>query len=124
VPIPHAQEVFHTLLESLKLSVSNRVETDANVTLDPTKILRMPDTIHGGSGLLAKTIPADLGSFEPMHQALAFSMDKKETVQATRHIPALSLGNQTFDAIENGKAIELPAAYAIYLVCKKVAVPV
>ncbi len=126
VPIPHAQEVFHHLLESLKLSVSNRVETDANVTLDPTKILRMPDTIHGGSGLLAKTIPAgtDLGSFEPMHSALAFSMDKKETVQTTRHIPPISLGNQTFDAIESGKAIELPQAYAIYLVCKKVAVPV
>ena len=74
VPITHAQDVFRQLFDSVKLQVSNQVETDVNVTFDTTKILRMPDTIHGGSGLLAKTIPigVDLGSYEPMTSALAF----------------------------------------------------
>ena len=125
VPITHAQEVFKQLFDSLKLQVSNQVDTDVNVTFDTTKILRMPDTIHGGSGLLAKTIPigVDLASYEPMEKALAFSMDKKETVKATQAIPSISLGNRTFDAIEKDKTIELPQAYAVYLVCKKAAVP-
>jgi len=115
-----------SIFESLKVQSARDLETDANVTLDTSKILRMPDTIHGGSGLLAKTIPAgvDLGSYEPMHQALAFSMDKMETILTSRTIPSISLGGQTFDKMETGKKIELPAAYAIYLVCKKAAVPV
>lgn len=125
VQIPNAMEVFKKLFEELKLSVSNRVEADANVTIDVTKILRMPDTIHGGSGLLAKTISAgiDLGSFEPMHSALAFSMDKVESIKAICNIPQISFGNQTFDAIQKDKVIALPQAYAIYLVCKKAAIP-
>ena len=126
VPITHALDVFRQLFDSLKLQVSNQVETDVNVTFDTTKILRMPDTIHGGSGLLAKTIPVgvDLGSYEPMHSALVFSMDKTETIKTSQAIPSISLGNRTFDAIEKDNTVELPAAYAIYLVCKKAAVPV
>ncbi len=126
VPITHALDVFKQLFESMKLSVSNSVETDVNVTFDTTKILRMPDTIHGGSGILAKTIPlgVDFSSYEPMHQALAFSMDKAESVKALQAIPVISLGNRTFDAIEKDKTVELPTAYAVYLVCKKVAVPI
>ena len=114
------------VFESLKVQSARELETDANVTFDTAKILRMPDTIHGGSGLLAKTIPmgVDLGSYEPMHMALAFKMDRTEKVMTNRAIPSIALGNQTFDAIEAGKTVELPQAYAVYLVCKKVAVPV
>ena len=126
VPIPHALDVFKRLFESMKLSVSTSVETDVNVTFDTTKILRMPDTIHGGSGILAKTIPigVDYGSYEPMHKSLAFPMDKFESVKALQDIPVNSMGNRTFESIEKDKTVELPAAYAIYLVCKKVAAPV
>jgi DNA primase small subunit len=115
-----------SIFESLKVQSARELETDANVTFDTAKILRMPDTIHGGSGLLAKTIPmgVDLGSYEPMQQALAFRMDRVEKVMTSRAIPSISLGGQTFDAMESGKSVELPQAYAVYLVCKKVAVPV
>ncbi len=125
VPIPKAQEVFQRLLEGMKLQLSNQVDTDVNVTFDLTKILRMPDTIHGGSGLLAKTIPLgiDLSSYEPMHSALAFRMDVQEKIRTTQAIPSISMGNQTFDALEKDKTLDLPQAYAVYLVCKKAAIP-
>ena len=125
VQIPHATERFKEIFMQTSLRLTNQVETDANVTIDTSKILRLPDSIHGGSGMLAKTIPPakKLEEFSPLIDALAFSMKKFETVRTLRKIPAQEFGGQAFDEIPFAKEIGLPEAYAIYLVCKKAAVP-
>ncbi len=123
VSIPKTEEKFKDIFGSLKIKVSDQL--DANVTADTSKILRLPDSIHGGSGLVAKTIPAgvDVGSYHPYQDALAFSMSKKDSVKLLRDIPSIEFGGMTHEPMVKDAAVELPESYAIFLVCKKAAVP-
>jgi DNA primase small subunit len=124
VYIPRAIDVFRSIFLQTSLRHTNQVETDANVTIDTSKILRMPDTLHGGSGLIAKTIAINsISNFSPLNDALAFSAEKKEKIVALQDIPAQEFANRAFEKIEKGKEVELPECYAVYVVCKKAAVP-
>lgn len=105
-----------------KLNIFQQVETDANVTIDTSKLLRVPGTLHGGSGLIAKSI-FNLHNFEPFRDALGFSMKKTLKIKTLIDIPEQEFGNQTFTKINKNTPIELPEAYGIYLICKKAALP-
>ena len=48
-----------------------RIVVDEKITLDPYRIIRIPNTLHGKTGLIAKPIE-DLKSFKPINSALAF----------------------------------------------------
>ncbi|MEM4137468.1 MAG: DNA primase catalytic subunit PriS [Candidatus Anstonellaceae archaeon] len=118
------------LLEKIKIiieqegpNIFSKVDTDATVTVDTSKLLRAENTIHGGSGLVAKTIE-NLDKFEPFKDALAFSMKEVITIQTLADIPQYEFGDRTFEKIERGKKLELPQAYGIYLICKKLAIVV
>ncbi len=60
------------ILDRQAVSQSDRI--DRNVTNDPTHLLRLANSIHGGSGLIAKRLGAvkDLHDFDPMKDAIAF----------------------------------------------------
>ncbi|MDD5337327.1 MAG: hypothetical protein PHS02_02485, partial [Candidatus ainarchaeum sp.] len=91
------------------------VNIDSGVTLDHTKLIRVADTIHGGTGLCAKRVPlSKLSSFEPMHGALALSAQPVKIV-ATEDVPALEMGNTTHEALVAGQALEVPEYFAVYL---------
>ncbi|MFH0927000.1 MAG: DNA primase catalytic subunit PriS, partial [Candidatus Micrarchaeota archaeon] len=126
VQIPHALEQFRSIFEQMKLRLTNQVETDANVTVDTSKILRLPDSIHGGSGLIAKSISnsPSLSDFDPLKDALAFKSSKPEKIKTLSEIPQQEFAGQTFEKIEKEKEIELPEGYAMYLVCKRKAIPI
>ncbi|MCX8163053.1 MAG: DNA primase catalytic subunit PriS [Candidatus Micrarchaeota archaeon] len=111
-------EKLQLILEREGPNIFSKVDTDANVTVDTSKLLRAENTLHGGSGLIAKTI-FDLAGFEPLKDSLAFSMKKTLTVQVLSDIPAYEFGNMSFEKLEKQKKVELPEAYAIYLACKK-----
>ena len=99
---------------------------DANVTADTSKLIRMPDSIHGGSGFAAKRLasPDALAAFEPMRHAPIFGNAGSAPlrVKATEAIPALNIRDFSFGPIPAGEVRELPEACAIYLICKKAAV--
>jgi len=104
--------------DGMKLTLAGRI--DANVTADTSKLIRMPDSIHGGSGLMAKRITLDeLEGFEPMRDAIAFSGGKLR-VKATEAVPMVP--HIVPLPIASGETIELPEASAIYLLCKKAAI--
>ena len=47
------------------------IEVDAQVTIDKSRLIRIPDTIHGDTGLIAKTITKqELLEFNPGKQAI------------------------------------------------------
>jgi DNA primase small subunit len=122
--IPKAEEKFKDIFGSLRIKVSDQL--DANVTADTSKILRLPDSIHGGSGLISKTIPASVSvaEYQPYRDALAFSMSKKESVKLLRDVPSIEFGGMTHEALVKDAVVELPEGFAVYLVCKKAAIPV
>lgn len=107
--------------DEMKLTMAGRI--DANVTADTSKLIRMPGSLHGGSGFAAKRLasPDAISSFEPMRHAPVFG-DAPLRVKATEAIPALNIRDFSFGPIPKGEARELPEACAIYLLCKKAAV--
>jgi len=104
--------------EEMRLSMAGRI--DSNVTADTSKLIRMPNSLHGGSGFAAKSVQS-LADFEPMRHAVAFGMEEMK-VRATEDIPPLSVKDHSFGPIPKGEARSLPEACAIYLLFKKAAV--
>jgi DNA primase small subunit len=105
----------------MMLTMAGRI--DANVTADTSKLIRMPDSVHGGSGFAAKRLPSPdaIASFEPMRHAPVFGSAPLR-VKATEAIPVLNICDYSFGPIPQGETRELPLHSAIYLLCKKAAV--
>lgn len=125
VPIAKQDEKYRAIFESLAVKLSDQV--DANVTCDTAKILRVPDSLHGASGLVAKTVKMNgLEKFEPTRDAIAFSNNRmvRIRVQNTASIAPLSWNGQATEQMAAGTEIEVPESLAVYLVCKRAAVPI
>ena len=106
--------------EKLRLTLAGRI--DANVTADTTKLIRMPDSIHGGSGFSAKMLPlSSLSAFEPMRSAPVF-LEGELKVKVAEPVPALCIKDYSFGPMEAGRVASLPMPAAVYLLCKKAAV--
>jgi len=90
-------------------------DTDKMVTMDITRLIRLPDTIHGGSGLVAKKV-LNLATFDPLKEALAFTKHPTKIV-LNQAVGAFDLGGDRLGPFEAGP-IELPEYAAIYLLLK------
>jgi DNA primase small subunit len=70
--MPHAARFWNSLIESVLEEM--RLRIDRQTSVDMAKLIRVPDTIHGGTGLLAKTVSIEeLKEFEPLNEAIIFS---------------------------------------------------
>lgn len=122
VKISNQDVKFRSIFDSLKVRLSDQV--DANVTCDTGKILRVPDSIHGGSGLLAKTISKrTLGGFDPTRGAACFSQKVAEKIRFTQEVPPIVWDGEVAEGRKKDAVAELPEALAVYYVCKRAAVP-
>ena len=72
VNIPKKAEFWAKMLSSIAIKQSDSI--DKNVSTDVHKLLRLPGTIHGDTGLIAKRLSSvsDLSNFDPMSDAVAF----------------------------------------------------
>lgn len=94
------------------------VNIDGGVTQDVSKLIRVPNSIHGSTGLSAKILSLkELASFEPMHHALVFSQRPIKIV-ALENVPEIEIGNTTQEKISKGEEKEVPEYFAIYLKLK------
>lgn len=95
---------------------------DTVVSTDVHRLIRMPTTLHGKTGLKAIKIPIDyLESFDPLRDSIAFK-DSTITVYVNE-AHQFRLGEQIYGPYE-AQIVDLPEAAAIYLICKGVAKPV
>jgi DNA primase small subunit len=98
------------------------VDTDAGVTQDLSKLIRVPNSIHGETGLVAKIIDAgSIESFEPLRDAfIPGSMAKAPLkVKFTEDVPALELGGETAGPFKKGEEKELQLPVAVLFVAKE-----
>jgi DNA primase small subunit len=92
---------------------------DAQVTMDMSRLIRLPDSLHGETGMAAKRMKLnDLKGFNPFKDPLVFGTQPLK-VKISK-CPEFTLGNQTFGPFSD-ETRELPEYAAIYLICKKVA---
>jgi DNA primase small subunit len=91
-------------------------DDDKQVTADVSRLIRLPDTIHGGSGLLAKKV-GDLASFDPLIGAVAFA-GEPFALDIVADVPAFDLLDGSFGPFKAGDKASLPECVGVYLLLK------
>ena len=106
--------IFQYLAQEIALKIDRQVSIDAH------RIIRVPDTIHGGTGLLAKEISLDsLENFNPLDETVVFG--KTAVKVFINKAPRFMLGGKEFGPFTE-EEISLPEYAAIYLFAKGKAV--
>ncbi len=72
VYIKNKADFWKKIMENLTIKQSDRI--DRNVTNDTSHLIRLPNSLHGETGLIAKTVGgvSELEKFDPMKDAIAF----------------------------------------------------
>lgn len=107
----------------IKLAIKKKAaHIDSVVTTDIHRLIRLPMTLHGKTGLLKmSTRINDLESFDPLRDAIAFKKGyMKVYVNQARKF---RIRNEYHGPFKEEHAY-LPSAAAILLLCKKLATPV
>jgi len=90
-------------------------ETDEPVTADVHRLIRFPESLHGGTGLRVTKLSIDsLRAFDPLRDAVVFGEDPV-SVEILRPT-SIELVGERFD-LNEGRA-ELPAYAAIFLMAR------
>lgn len=116
--IKKKDEFWRRVMKAQSIMQSDKI--DKNVTSDMTHLLRVPNTIHGETGLIAKKVghKSALEKFNPMKEAIAFK--KGEAKVSVTNSPELTINGKTFGPYSAEDAV-LPMYAAVYLYLKGVA---
>jgi len=92
---------------------------DEPVTTDTKRLIRMPSSLHGGSGLRVTPLTVkELDAFDPLIDAVVFG-ERKVSIDPGTGLSMPMLGNSYI--IEKGKISSVPEALAIFLCCRGMA---
>jgi len=91
-----------------------RIHIDAPVTADVKRLIRMPGTLHGKTGLKVVKVE-DIDSFNPLRDAIAFGEEKIKLriLKKTK----IEIGGKKFN-LNPGEVAEIPEFAGIYLLCR------
>jgi DNA primase small subunit len=119
VKIPKKKEFWMGVIKNMAIKQSDSI--DKNVTNDTHHLLRIPNTIHGDTGLVGKKVSLSaLPEFDPMRDAIAFpNGTMKISVEAC---PQFTMNGELYGPFEKTEA-ELPTYAALYMILKRVATP-
>ncbi|MBU0591835.1 DNA primase catalytic subunit PriS [Candidatus Micrarchaeota archaeon] len=94
------------------------VDTDVGVTQDLSKLIRVPNSIHGETGWIAKIID-DIEKFDPLKDAFIETKNKETMkIKFTEDVPELVLMGETKEAFKKDDEKEFPMPLAIFYVLK------
>jgi DNA primase small subunit len=97
-----------------KIAEEYSVKIDEQVTLDVKRLIRIPNTLHGKTGLKAVIVKYDLlDSFNPLIDAIVFR-DGKITVKV-HESPEIYMFNKEFGPYRD-QVVDLPLYVAVYLI--------
>jgi len=93
-----------------------KLPIDRQTSIDMHKIIRVPQTLHGTTGFIAKTVSIDdLKEFDPHKEAIVFGEEKVRLF--IKKAPKFSLKGESFGPYEE-EEVELPLFASIYLLGK------
>ncbi len=94
----------------------SRVEIDEPVTTDAARLIRLPESLHGGSSLKAKRIDLKkLAEFDPLRDAVAFKSDEKVRIKTQLELE-FEFDDET-RVVDAGES-EVALGPALFLLCK------
>ncbi|VVC02703.1 DNA primase small subunit PriS [Candidatus Bilamarchaeum dharawalense] len=94
------------------------VDTDVGVTQDLSKLIRVPNSIHGETGLVAKII-GDITKFNPWRDA-AVKSDRIARIKFIEDVPQLDMVE--VGPFKKDSEQKMPQHLAVFFVCKGSAV--
>ncbi|MEK6843648.1 MAG: DNA primase catalytic subunit PriS, partial [Candidatus Micrarchaeota archaeon] len=102
----------------LKNSISLKsVNVDRNVTFDLARLIRLPDSLHGDTGYVAKTLKlSELRTFEPTKDAIAFK-GKNMKIRNTDAVE-FDFGGSHYN-LKADEEIDVPDSLGMLLLLKK-----
>ena len=115
-----AHSSWAKLLEKKKLNLSSSI--DQSVTLDVSKLIRLPSTLHGSTGLKCAWVKS-LDAFDVFSDAVAFKGNEKVRVKPVVDLAAFSVANETIGSLKKDTEVDLGQAAGMLLICKGLAVP-
>ncbi|MCQ6961971.1 DNA primase catalytic subunit PriS [Methanolobus chelungpuianus] len=120
-PVDDFQDVIHQLIsqavDQSKVNFGN-TQVDEPVTADIKRLIRLPGSLHGKSGMKVTALKMDeLEGFEPLNDAVVFG-DKSVKIKAIKPFAVQMKGKDLM--VEEGVQ-EVPEYAAVYLICRGVA---
>ncbi|MEM2163569.1 MAG: DNA primase small subunit PriS [Candidatus Bathyarchaeia archaeon] len=89
---------------------------DTVVTVDIHRLIRLPGTLHGKTGLLKISFPVSrVEEFDPQKEAIAFKAGEVKIY--VEEAPELRFGDEIFGPFKS-QVVTLPTQVAIFLLCK------
>lgn len=116
---PTMWNIQSSIIEHIRVKAVSR-DTDEPVTADIRRLIRLPSSLHGGSGM--RVVPlsiSDFEDFEPLYDAVVFSekmIDVKAISPVKPQNSKIEMKGKSF-TITEGKNT-LPEYAAIYLMCR------
>ena len=91
------------------------VNADAAVTYDVKKLIRVPNSIHGSTGLIAKKIDR-IEKFDPLKDALAFEKEKVN-IEGIHEVQDFEFGGESVE-LKKGEKKEVGESLGLFLTLK------
>lgn len=103
-------------INELKGEITVRsVNADPAVTYDMSKLIRVPNSIHGDTGFVAKIV-GDIDTFEPLKHAVINGPEI--SIRFTEKVPELELLGKTLGPFDAEQKAELPLGAALFFILK------
>ena len=95
------------------------IEVDTNVTIDTKRLIRVPGTLHGSTGLAALEVE-NVEKFDPYRDAAVLG-ERPVRIEAKKPLPEQGFVGKTMEKMKKGEKREVPLSYGIYLFLKDAA---
>ncbi|MHA1145922.1 MAG: DNA primase small subunit domain-containing protein [Candidatus Helarchaeota archaeon] len=113
-----SQKTWSILSNKLVSEINAKI--DAPVSFDIKRLLRLPSSLHGKTGLIAIPVSLDfLDRFDPLKDAIAFK--RGEIYLVMRKCPEFRMMDCIYGPYEGGEKVNLPMAAAVFALSKRIA---
>lgn len=110
------KRICHRVLAGSSIPMA-KGETDEPVTADTKRLIRLPGSLHGKSGLKVVVLQRDdLDAFDPFRDATAFGLDPVKIVP--RNDNEVTLAGERV-AVKKGEATEVPKQHAVFWLARQ-----
>ncbi len=118
VSIPKKADFWKAIIANMSIKQGDSI--DSNVTKDMHHLIRIPNTLHGDTALIAKKLSSlsELKRFNPMDDAIAF---KDGIIKVkTGRVHKFTMSGTQFGPYDNDTVV-VPTYAALYMLLKRVA---
>jgi DNA primase small subunit len=107
-----------------KSIINNSFDIDSSSSVDIYKIMRTPNTIHGGSGFLSNLIKNtdSLKDFNVFYDPIILDTKNTRKLRIIQQTPKFKFLNNYYGPYKDGEVIEVSIAQAIFLILKGVGI--